>query len=39
DFKPLTDMRASKNYRKIISQNLLEKFYLELTNNKKITVN
>ena len=39
DFKPLSDMRASKNYRNKISQNLLEKFYFEITDNKEITVN
>ena len=39
DFNPINDMRASKKYRKIISQNLLEKFYYEITNNKKISVN
>ena len=39
DFNPINDMRASKNYRKLISQNLLEKFYYETTNKKEITVN
>ncbi|PPR54078.1 MAG: 4-hydroxybenzoyl-CoA reductase subunit gamma [Alphaproteobacteria bacterium MarineAlpha5_Bin6] len=39
DFNPINDMRASKKYRKIISQNLLEKFYYEVTNNKTISVN
>ena len=39
DFKPLNDMRASKNYRTKISQNLLEKFYFEIINNKQINVN
>ena len=39
DFKPLNDMRASKNYRTKISQNLLEKFYFEIVNNKEINVN
>jgi len=34
DFKPLSDMRASSKYRSLISQNLLERFYLE-KNNKK----
>ena len=39
DFKPLSDMRASKNYRNKISQNLLEKFYFEIINNKQININ
>ena len=34
DFKPLSDMRASAKYRSLISQNLLDRFYLE-RNNKK----
>lgn len=29
DFKPLTDMRASSEYRLLASQNLLYRFYLE----------
>ena len=39
DFNPINDMRASKKYRKIICENLLEKFYYEITNNKTISVN
>jgi xanthine dehydrogenase small subunit len=34
DFQPLSDMRASAKYRSLISQNLLDRFYLE-KNNKK----
>ena len=34
DFQPLSDMRASSNYRSLVSQNLLERFYLEKNNNK-----
>jgi xanthine dehydrogenase small subunit len=34
DFHPLSDMRASAKYRSLISQNLLDRFYLE-KNNKK----
>ena len=34
DFQPLSDMRASARYRSLISQNLLDRFYLE-KNNKK----
>ena len=33
DFKPLSDMRSSSKYRKIISQSLMERFYLEVKNN------
>lgn len=29
DFTPLTDMRASENYRMQVAQNLLQRFYLE----------
>ena len=29
DFVPLTDMRASSEYRSISAQNLLYRFYLE----------
>ena len=39
DFNPISDMRASKNYRNLISQNLLEKFYYESTTKKNISVN
>jgi xanthine dehydrogenase small subunit len=34
DFKPLSDMRASSKYRSLITQNLLERFYLERHNKK-----
>ena len=34
DFQPLSDMRASAKYRSLISQNLLDRFYLEKNNNK-----
>jgi xanthine dehydrogenase small subunit len=30
DFMPLSDFRASKEYRQLIAQNLLRKFFLEL---------
>ena len=39
DFSPLSDMRASSHYRHIVSQNLLERFYLEVKNNKSETLN
>ena len=29
DFRPLTDMRASSEYRQLASRNLLYRFYLE----------
>ena len=35
DFLPISDMRASGKYRKIIAKNLLEKCFLEI-NEKKI---
>jgi xanthine dehydrogenase small subunit len=31
DFQPLTDMRASKEYRMLAAQNLLRRFQLETT--------
>ena len=34
DFQPLSDMRASSQYRSLISQNLLERFYLEKNSEK-----
>ena len=39
EFTPLSDMRASSDYRKKICQNLLEKFYYETINKNKISVN
>ena len=39
DFSPLSDMRASSHYRHIVSQNLLERFYLEVKNNRSETLN
>jgi xanthine dehydrogenase small subunit len=30
DFTPLSDFRASKEYRQLIAQNLLRKFFVEL---------
>ena len=33
DFTPLTDMRASEQYRMRVAQNLLQRFYLENTDN------
>ena len=31
DFTPLTDMRASADYRRLVARNLLEKFRIETT--------
>ena len=39
DFKPISDMRASKNYRKSIVQNLLIKFFHEIESKIQISVN
>lgn len=39
DFTPLSDMRASAEYRMLVAKNLLKRFYLETTGTKKpITV-
>jgi len=38
DFIPISDMRASGNYRKIIAKNLLEKCFLEINENKMIGI-
>lgn len=32
DFSPLTDWRASKEYRALAAKNLLERFYIEMTD-------
>ncbi|MBA3446374.1 MAG: xanthine dehydrogenase small subunit [Pseudaminobacter sp.] len=34
DFTPLTDMRASADYRMLVAKNLLRRFYLETTGTK-----
>ena len=39
DFKPISDMRASGQYRMEVAKNLLEKCYLEITQKKLIRVN
>ena len=39
DFTPLTDMRASADYRMTVAKNLLLRFYFETTSTRKpITV-
>ena len=38
DFAPISDMRASGKYRKIIAKNLLEKCFLEIKEKKLIGV-
>ena len=37
DFTPLSDVRASSSYRKLVSKNLMDRFFLEI-NNKKVTI-
>jgi len=39
DFQPISDMRASKNYRMEIAKNLLLKCFTEIKNNKSIRLN
>ena len=39
DFKPISDMRASKNYRMKIAKNLLMKCFMEINNNKLLRLN
>ena len=34
DFTPLTDVRASSTYRKLVSKNLMDRLFLEINNNK-----
>ena len=36
DFKPISDVRASKSYRIEVAKNLLEKCCIEIKKNKKI---
>ena len=38
DFKPLSDMRASSEYRNLVSKNLIERFYIEIRTNKSHTI-
>ena len=38
DFIPISDMRASEKYRKIIAKNLLEKCFLEINEKKLIGI-
>ena len=38
DFKPISDMRASKSYRMEVAKNLLEKFFIEIKQKKTIGV-
>ena len=39
DFDPLSDMRATKNYRMIVAKNLLIKCFYEIKKNKLLRVN
>lgn len=34
DFTPLTDVRASSTYRKLVSKNLMDRLFLEINKNK-----
>jgi len=34
DFNPLTDVRASSSYRKLVSKNLMDRLFLEINKNK-----
>ncbi|MFL2509704.1 MAG: xanthine dehydrogenase small subunit [Alphaproteobacteria bacterium] len=34
DFTPLTDVRASSTYRKLVSKNLMDRLFLEINNHK-----
>ena len=38
DFVPISDARASRNYRNVIAKNLLEKCFLEINNKRLIGV-
>ena len=38
EFNPLSDMRSSSKYRRLVSQNLLERFFLEVKNNRSETI-
>ena len=39
DFQPISDMRASENYRMEIAKNLLLKCFTEIKDNKLIRLN
>jgi xanthine dehydrogenase small subunit len=36
DFAPISDMRASAEYRMLTAQNLLRRFYMETTGETKV---
>ena len=38
DFSPIDDMRASKDYRRLVARNLLRKFHLETTGTVRVSV-
>ena len=38
DFKPLSDMRASSEYRKLVCKNLIERFFIEVITKKFHTI-
>ena len=39
DFKPITDTRATQNYRMEVAKNLLEKCFSEVKQKKNIRIN
>ncbi len=39
DFKPINDMRATKDYRMEVAKNLLMKCFIEIKKNKLIRLN
>ena len=39
DFKPISDMRASRSYRMEVAKNLLEKCFAEIKQKKLIGIN
>jgi xanthine dehydrogenase small subunit len=36
DFEPITDWRASREYRMLSAQNLLQRFFLETTGGEPV---
>ena len=39
EFSPISDVRASKNYRMIVAQNLLEKAMMEMKQKQMVETN
>ena len=38
DFKPISDMRASNKYRKLVAKNLIDKCFLEIKEKKLMRI-